>query len=127
MYILFYRFSFSRSDSTGGNGSNSGTEPPSPRGSTDGGAPSGFPRVLPSPGVEALPQPVGLRRRSTLEAPSVIGGSASICATNSPLQRQRPGSFRRQQPSNTTTEPPQPDFYVRRPSWPDVDLQAVSG
>ncbi|XP_017887694.1 BAI1-associated protein 3 isoform X2 [Ceratina calcarata] len=127
------RFSFSREDSgssttgrSGSTGSVTGTT-----GSTNSTAqqatPYGYPKVVPPPGMATGNYGRSLStRRRTLECTSAPGltvhpAAGSASGTTSP---RRVGSFRR---STGSGDRPPLTFCRRRPSWPEVDIQATSG
>lgn len=127
------RFSFSREDSgsgtTGRSGSTGSVTSTTNTNSTaqQSTTPHGFPKVVPSPGTVTSSHGRSLStRRRTLECTSVPGltvhpAAGSVSGSTSP---RRVGSFRR---SAGSADRPPLMFCRRRPSWPEVDIQATSG
>ncbi|XP_066592429.1 BAI1-associated protein 3 isoform X2 [Prorops nasuta] len=124
------RFSFNREDSTGSTGKGSSSCGNSVQTTT----PHGFPKVVPPPGTTAS-HTLSTRRR-TLDCTSGgsltvhpaagsgvgIGAAGSGSGVGGSTSPRRAGSFRR-----SASERPPLMFCKRRPSWPDVDIQATSG
>ncbi|XP_026297559.1 BAI1-associated protein 3 isoform X2 [Apis mellifera] len=126
------RFSFSREDSgssaTGRSGSTgSVTSTTNTNSTAQQSTPHGYPKVVPPPGAAASSHGRSLStRRRTLECTSSPGltvhpAAGSGSGTTSP---RRVGSFRR---STGSADRPPLMFCRRRPSWPEVDIQATSG
>ncbi|XP_054012271.1 BAI1-associated protein 3 isoform X3 [Hylaeus anthracinus] len=127
------RFSFSREDSgasttgrSGSTGSVTGTT--NANSNAQQSTPHGYPKVVPPPGT-VTPSSHGRSlstRRKTLECTSAQGltvhpATGSASGSTSP---RRVGSFRR---STGSSDRPPLMFCRRRPSWPEVDIQATSG
>ncbi|XP_076763973.1 BAI1 associated protein 3 isoform X2 [Xylocopa sonorina] len=127
------RFSFSREDSgstatgrSGSTGSVTGTT--NTNSTAQQSTPHGYPKVVPPPGTTTVSthgRSLSTRRR-TLECTSVSGlavhpAAGSASGSTSP---RRVGSFRR---STGSGDRPPLMFCRRRPSWPEVDIQATSG
>ncbi|XP_053994233.1 BAI1-associated protein 3 isoform X3 [Hylaeus volcanicus] len=127
------RFSFSREDSgasttgrSGSTGSVTGTT--NANSNAQQSTPHGYPKVVPPPGT-VIPSSHGRSlstRRKTLECTSAQGltvhpATGSASGSTSP---RRVGSFRR---STGSSDRPPLMFCRRRPSWPEVDIQATSG
>ncbi|XP_016914584.1 BAI1-associated protein 3 isoform X1 [Apis cerana] len=125
------RFSFSREDSgssaTGRSGSTgSVTSTTNTNSTAQQSTPHGYPKVVPPPGASTSSHGRSLStRRRTLECTSpgltVHPAAGSGSGTTSP---RRVGSFRR---STGSADRPPLMFCRRRPSWPEVDIQATSG
>ncbi|XP_043506388.1 BAI1-associated protein 3 isoform X2 [Frieseomelitta varia] len=126
------RFSFSREDTTtnatgrsGSTGSVTGTT--NTNSTAQQSTPHGYPKVVPPPGAATSSHGRSLSaRRRTLECTSVPGltvhpAAGSASGSTSP---RRVGSFRR---STGSGDRPPLMFCRRRPSWPEVDIQATSG
>ncbi|XP_050447567.1 BAI1-associated protein 3 isoform X3 [Cataglyphis hispanica] len=124
------RFSFSREDSKG---DSSGTGRSSSTGSVisttntpvaQQATPHGFPKVVPPPGtVTSHTRSLSTRRR-TLECTSAPGLTVHPATGSGATSPRRVGSFRR---SGGSSDRPPLMFCRRRPSWPEVDIQATSG
>ncbi|XP_029160484.1 BAI1-associated protein 3 isoform X4 [Nylanderia fulva] len=124
------RFSFSREDSKGdssGTGRSSSTGSVSSTTNTCTAAqatPHGFPKVVPPPGtVTSHTRSLSTRRR-TLESTSSSGLTVHPATGSGATSPRRVGSFRR---SGGSSDRPPLMFCRRRPSWPEVDIQATSG
>ncbi|XP_076385470.1 BAI1 associated protein 3 isoform X4 [Megachile rotundata] len=126
------RFSFSREDSTStsGTGRSGSTGSVTAANNTNSTAqqstPHGYPKVVPPPGTVTSSHSRSLStRRRTLECTSpgltVHPATGSASGSTSP---RRVGSFRR---STGSADRPPLMFCRRRPSWPEVDIQATSG
>ncbi|KAG7211433.1 hypothetical protein KM043_010720 [Ampulex compressa] len=126
------RFSFSREDSTTGATGRSGstgsvTSTTNTSTTVQQAPPHGFPKVVPPPGTMTSSHSRSLStRRRTLECTSSPGltvhpATGSGSGATSP---RRVGSFRR---SAGSADRPPLMFCRRRPSWPEVDIQATSG
>ncbi|XP_034175454.1 BAI1 associated protein 3 isoform X2 [Osmia lignaria lignaria] len=126
------RFSFSREDSTtSGTGRSGSTGSVTGANNTNSTAqqstPHGYPKVVPPPGTVTSSHSRSLStRRRTLEGTSSPGltvhpATGSASGSTSP---RRVGSFRR---STGSADRPPLMFCRRRPSWPEVDIQATSG
>ncbi|XP_043585463.1 BAI1-associated protein 3 isoform X1 [Bombus pyrosoma] len=126
------RFSFSREDSatsasgrSGSTGSVTGTT--NTNSTAQQSTPHGYPKVVPPPGAATSSHGRSLSaRRRTLECTSAPGltvhpAAGSASGSTSP---RRAGSFRR---STGSGDRPPLKFCRRRPSWPEVDIQATSG
>ncbi|KOC60100.1 BAI1-associated protein 3 [Habropoda laboriosa] len=126
------RFSFSREDSassatgrSGSTGSVTGTT--NTNSTAQQSTPHGYPKVVPPPGTVSSSHGRSLStRRRTLDSTSVPGltvhpAAGSGSGSTSP---RRVGSFRR---STGSGDRPPLMFCRRRPSWPEVDIQATSG
>ncbi|CAK9797159.1 BAI1-associated protein 3 [Anthophora quadrimaculata] len=126
------RFSFSREDSgsnatgrSGSTGSVTGTT--NTNSTAQQSTPHGYPKVVPPPGTVTSTHGRSLStRRRTLECTSAPGltvhpAAGSASGSTSP---RRVGSFRR---STGSGDRPPLMFCRRRPSWPEVDIQATSG
>ncbi|OAD56452.1 hypothetical protein WN48_03350 [Eufriesea mexicana] len=126
------RFSFSREDSassaagrSGSTGSVTGTT--NTNSTAPQSTPHGYPKVVPPPGAATSSHGRSLStRRRTLECTSAPGltvhpAAGSASGSTSP---RRVGSFRR---STGSGDRPPLMFCRRRPSWPEVDIQATSG
>ncbi|KAK9310327.1 hypothetical protein QLX08_000330 [Tetragonisca angustula] len=126
------RFSFSREDTTtnatGRSGSTGSVTATTNTNSTaQQSTPHGYPKVVPPPGAATSSHGRSLSaRRRTLECTSAPGltvhpAAGSASGSTSP---RRVGSFRR---STGSGDRPPLMFCRRRPSWPEVDIQATSG
>ncbi|XP_070168041.1 BAI1-associated protein 3 isoform X3 [Polyergus mexicanus] len=125
------RFSFSREDSKGdssgtGRSSSTGSVTSTTNTSTTAAqvTPHGFPKVVPPPGtVTSHTRSLSTRRR-TLECTSAPGLTVHPATGSGATSPRRVGSFRR---SGGSSDRPPLMFCRRRPSWPEVDIQATSG
>ncbi|XP_025268949.1 BAI1-associated protein 3 isoform X1 [Camponotus floridanus] len=126
------RFSFSREDSKGdssgtGRSSSTGSVTSTTNTSTTAAqqaTPHGFPKVVPPPGtVTSHTRSLSTRRR-TLECTSSPGLTVHPATGSGATSPRRVGSFRR---SGGSSDRPPLMFCRRRPSWPEVDIQATSG
>ncbi|XP_078053508.1 BAI1 associated protein 3 isoform X5 [Augochlora pura] len=126
------RFSFNREDSASsatGRSSSTGsvTGTTNTNSTAQQSTPHGYPKVVPPPGTTPSSHGRSLStRRRTLECTSSPGltvhpATGSASGSTSP---RRVGSFRR---STGSSDRPPLMFCRRRPSWPEVDIQATSG
>ncbi|XP_026828926.1 BAI1-associated protein 3 isoform X4 [Ooceraea biroi] len=126
------RFSFSREDSkdTSGTGRSSSTGSVTSTTNTSSTAaqqttPHGFPKVVPPPGTVTSSHTRSLSaRRRTLECTSSPGLTVHPATGSGATSPRRVGSFRR---SGGSSDRPPLMFCRRRPSWPEVDINATSG
>ncbi|XP_076667027.1 BAI1 associated protein 3 isoform X1 [Andrena cerasifolii] len=125
------RFSFSREDSTasttGRSGSTGSVTGTTNTNSTEQSTPHGYPKVVPPPGTVTSSHARSLStRRRTLECTSAPGLTVhpAAGATSGSTSPRRVGSFRR---NTGSSDRPPLMFCRRRPSWPEVDIQATSG
>ncbi|XP_020709879.1 BAI1-associated protein 3 isoform X2 [Athalia rosae] len=124
------RFSFSREDSTQGGPGRSGstgsvTSTTNTNTISQQTTPHGFPKVVPPPGTVTPPHARSLStRRRTLDCTSGPGLSVHPNSVGGNVSPRRVGSFRR---NTAPTDRPPLMFCRRRPSWPEVDIQATSG
>ncbi|KAH0954672.1 hypothetical protein HN011_004995, partial [Eciton burchellii] len=126
------RFSFSREDSkdAGGTGRSSSTGSVTSTINTSSTAaqqttPHGFPKVVPPPGTVTSSHTHSLSvRRRTLECTSSPGLTVHPATGSGATSPRRVGSFRR---SGGSSDRPPLMFCRRRPSWPEVDINATSG
>ncbi|XP_043289714.1 BAI1-associated protein 3 isoform X2 [Venturia canescens] len=125
------RFSFSREDSTGDQSGRTGstgsvTSTTNSNVTSQSTTPHGFPKVVPPPGTvtPAAHAPFLSTRRRTLDCTSGSGLSVHPATGGGAVSPRRQGSFRRNVAPN---DRPPLAFCRRRPSWPEVDIQATSG
>ncbi|XP_015609061.1 BAI1-associated protein 3 isoform X2 [Cephus cinctus] len=123
------RFSFSREDSTAGTSGRSGSTGSVTCTNADVSVqhttPHGFPKVVPPPGTVTPPHARSLStRRRTLDCTSGPSLSVHPTASSGSVSPRRVASFRR---NAAPTDRPPLMFCRRRPSWPEVDIQATSG
>ncbi|TGZ52580.1 Uncharacterized protein DBV15_10505 [Temnothorax longispinosus] len=124
------RFSFSREDSKGETGRSGSTGSVTSTTNTSTAAaqqatPHGFPKVVPPPGTVTSSHTRSLSaRRRTLECTPASGLTVHPATGSGATSPRRVGSFRR---SGGSSDRPPLMFCRRRPSWPEVDIQATSG
>ncbi|XP_067211831.1 BAI1-associated protein 3 isoform X3 [Linepithema humile] len=125
------RFSFSREDSKGDNGTGRSGSTGSVTSTTNTSTasqqttPHGFPKVVPPPGTVSSSHTRSLSaRRRTLECTSSPGLTVHPATGSGATSPRRVGSFRR---SAGSSDRPPLMFCRRRPSWPEFDIQATSG